>query len=153
MANLEDLKKDLDNLGSKLRETEKDIYSKIEATNQNVSSLNSDVKVVIEKLMTFIDTFKNHDDNEMKKYDTITTMFQKTQDEVKKLEENISSKYATKADMIDIEKKLKENNDAIKQGFKIFYIGTGIFISLGIIGSLIMWIFNLLSKLNEMGVH
>lgn len=153
MTELTDLKNDLNNLGAKLRESEKDIYSKLDATNANVSSLNSDVRVVVEKLTTFIDTFKNHDENEMKKYDTISEMFKQTQNEVRNLEINIGNKYATKDDMVEIENKLKENNEAIKQGFKIFYIGTGIFISIGVIGSLIMWIIDLLSKLQQMGVH
>jgi len=153
MANLEELKKDLDNLGNKLRETEKDIYSKIDDTNKNVSSMNSDLKVVVTKLTSFIDTFKNHDENEMKKYDIITGMFKETQQEVKKLEEKISNKYATKSNLIEIETKLKENNEAIKQGFKIFYIGSGIFLSLGVIGGLIMWIIDLTSKLQQIGVH
>lgn len=153
MADLDDLKKDLDALGGKLRETEKDLYEKVNLTNQNISSLNSDVKVVVEKLTTFISTFKNHDDNEMKKYDTITDMFQETQKEVKKLEISISEKYATKNDMIEIEKKLNENNEAIKKGFKFFYIGTGIFIAISSLGTLIMYILDLLSKLQQMGVH
>lgn len=153
MADIDELKADIGKLADRFRDSEKDIYSKIDGTNTTVGELNTSIKLVVEKLTFFIDTFKNHDENEMKKYDTIANMFDETKKEVKKLEENISNKYATKENMKEIEKKLNENNEAIKKGFKIFYIGTGIFMCLGIIGGLIMWILDLISKLQSLGVN
>jgi uncharacterized coiled-coil DUF342 family protein len=153
VADIDNLKIDIDRLGETLRKSEKEIYEKINNTNSTVGDLNTSVKLVIEKLNSFIDTFKNHDTNEMQKYDDIIDMFKKSQEEIKKLEDKISSKYITKDEMKNFETKLEDNSKAVKQGFKIFYIGTGILITFSVVGGLIMWILNLISELQKLGVN
>ena len=153
MADIDNLKIDIDRLGETLRKSEKEIYEKINNTNSTVGDLNTSVKLVIEKLNSFIDTFKNHDTNEMQKYDDIIDMFKKSQEEIKKLEDKISSKYINKDEMKNFETKLEDNSKAVKQGFKIFYIGTGILITFSVVGGLIMWILNLISELQKLGVN
>ena len=151
MADIEELKRDIDKLADTMRKSEKDIYIKIDATNANVSDLNTSIKLVVEKLSTFIETFKKHDTNEMQKYDDILIMFKKSQEDTKNLEEKISNKYITKSEMQTFQDILEENSKAIKQGFKIFYIGSGLLLSLSLIGGLIMWILNLISQLQSVG--
>ena len=151
MADIEELKRDIDKLADTMRKSEKDIYIKIDATNANVSDLNTSIKLVVEKLSTFIETFKKHDTNEMQKYDDILIMFKKSQEDTKILEEKISNKYITKSEMQTFQDILEENSRAIKQGFKIFYIGSGLLLSLSLIGGLIMWILNLISQLQSVG--
>jgi len=151
VADIEELKRDIDKLADTMRKSEKDIYIKIDATNANVSDLNTSIKLVVEKLSTFIETFKKHDTNEMQKYDDILIMFKKSQEDTKILEEKISNKYITKSEMQTFQDILEENSRAIKQGFKIFYIGSGLLLSLSLIGGLIMWILNLISQLQSVG--
>jgi len=151
VADIEELKRDIDKLADTMRKSEKDIYIKIDATNANVSDLNTSIKLVVEKLSTFIETFKKHDTNEMQKYDDILIMFKKSQEDTKNLEEKISNKYITKSEMQTFQDILEENSKAIKQGFKIFYIGSGLLLSLSLIGGLIMWILNLISQLQSVG--
>lgn len=153
MADIDNLKSDIDKIGTVLRTAEKEIYERINITDKNVGELNTSVKIVVEKLTSFIDTFKSHDTNEMQKYDDILDMFKQLQDNTKKTEEKINEKFVTKDELKEINKRLTENSNAIKQGFKIFYIGTGVFITVGIVGSLIMYILNLISKLQSLGVH
>jgi uncharacterized coiled-coil DUF342 family protein len=153
VADIDNLIIDIDRLGETLRKSEKEIYEKINSTNATVGDLNTSVKLVIEKLNSFIDTFKNHDTNEMQKYDDIIDMFKKSQEEIKKLEDKISSKYITKDEMKNFETKLEDNSKAVKQGFKIFYIGTGILITFSVVGGLIMWILNLISELQKLGAN
>jgi len=153
MADIDNLKNDIDKLADTLRKSEKDIYNKIDGTNLTVSELNTSVKLIIDKLSTFIETFKNHDNNEMQKYDDILKMFEKSQSETKKLEEKISEKYITKDEMKIFQTQLEQNNKAIKQGFKFFYIGSGIILAIVTFGGLIMWILNLISKLQSLGVN
>jgi len=150
---IDNLKIDIDRLGDNLRKSEKEIYDKINSTNATVGDLNTSVKLVIEKLNSFIDTFKNHDTNEMQKYDDIIVMFKSLQTDLKQSEKSIDEKFASKQELQEINKKLKENSDAIKQGFKIFYIGTGIIITLSVVGGLIMWILNLINELQKLGVN
>lgn len=160
MADIDNLKADIDKLADTLRKSEKDIYGKIDETKKDVSELNTSVKLIVDKLSTFIETFKHHDTNEMQKYDDIVKMFEKSQTETKKLEEKISEKYITKDEMKNFQSELQETNktvekinESVKQGFKIFYIGSGMMIMLSIIGGLIMWILNLISKLQSLGVN
>lgn len=153
MADIDNLKADIDKLADTLRKSEKDIYSKIDITNATVGELNTSIKLVVEKLTSFIETFKHHDTNEMQKYDDILDMFKQSQLETKKLEEKISEKYITKTEMKKFDEKVEEISKAVKQGFKIFYIGIGIVLSFSIIGGLIMWILNLISKLQALGVN
>jgi N-acetylmuramic acid 6-phosphate (MurNAc-6-P) etherase len=80
-------------------------------------------------------------------------MFKELQTDLNQSEKSIYEKFASKQDLQEINKKLKENSDAIKQGFKIFYIGSGIMITLGVVGGLIMWILNLISELQKLGVN
>lgn len=153
MADIDNLKKDIDKLADTLRKSEEKLHDRINTTDKNVGELNTSIKIVVEKLTSFIDTFKSHDTNEMQKYDDILDMFKQLQDNTKKTEEKINEKFVTKDELKEINKKLTENSNAIKQGFKIFYIGTGVFITVGIVGSLIMYILNLISKLQSLGVH
>jgi hypothetical protein len=55
--------------------------------------------------------------------------------------------------MSKFDTKVEELSKAVKQGFKFFYIGTGIFITLVVFGGLVMWILDLVSKLQALGVH
>lgn len=153
MEAIENLKHDISKLGTVLRESEKELYDRINGTDKNVADLNTSVKLIVDKLGTFIETFKSHDTNEMQKYDNILAMFNQSREETKKLEEKLNDKYVTKEDMKEFEKKLDENSRAIKQGFKYFYMGAGVLITIGTIGSLLMWVLNLISKLQSLGVH
>lgn len=153
MADIEELKNDIDKLADRLRSSEKDLYGKIDNTNLTVNELNISVKLMVDKLMTFIKTSENHDINEMNKYDDIIKMFKQAQTETKKLEEKLNDKYITKEEMSKFDAKVEELSNAVKQGFKFFYIGTGIFITLGIFGGLVMWILDLVSKLQAVGIH
>lgn len=153
MSNMEELKNDIDKLADRLRSSEKDIYGKIDNTNLNVNELNISVKLMVDKLLTFIKTFENHDMNEMNKYDDIVKMFKEAKIETKKLEEKLNDKYITKEEMNKFDTKVEELSKAVKQGFKLFYIGTGVFVTLGVFGGLIMWILDLVNKLQSLGVH
>ena len=153
MADMEELKNDIDKLADRLRSSEKDIYGKIDNTNLTVNELNISVKLMVDKLLTFIKTFENHDMNEMNKYDDIVKMFKEAKTETKKLEEKLNDKYITKEEMHNFDTKVEELSKAVKQGFKLFYIGTGVFVTLGVFGGLIMWILDLVNKLQSLGVH
>ena len=153
MADMEELKNDIDKLADRLRSSEKDIYGKIDNTNLTVNELNISVKLMVDKLLTFIKTFENHDINEMNKYDDIVKMFKEAKTETKKLEEKLNDKYITKEEMNKFDTKVEELSKAVKQGFKLFYIGTGVFVTLGVFGGLIMWILDLVNKLQSLGVH
>lgn len=153
MADMEELKNDIEKLADRLRSSEKDIYGKIDNTNLTVNELNISVKLMVDKLLTFIKTFENHDMNEMNKYDDIVKMFKEAKTETKKLEEKLNDKYITKEEMNKFDTKVEELSKAVKQGFKLFYIGTGVFVTLGVFGGLIMWILDLVNKLQSLGVH
>lgn len=153
MADMEELKNDIDKLADRLRSSEKDLYGKIDSTNLTVNELNISVKLMVDKLLTFIKTFENHDMNEMNKYDDIVKMFKEAKTETKKLEEKLNDKYITKEEMNKFDTKVEELSKAVKQGFKLFYIGTGVFVTLGVFGGLIMWILDLVNKLQSLGVH
>lgn len=153
MADMEELKNDIDKLADRLRSSEKDLYGKIDNTNLTVNELNISVKLMVDKLLTFIKTFENHDMNEMNKYDDIVKMFKEAKTETKKLEEKLNDKYITKEEMNKFDTKVEELSKAVKQGFKLFYIGTGVFVTLGVFGGLIMWILDLVNKLQSLGVH
>lgn len=153
MADMEELKNDIDKLADRLRSSEKDLYGKIDNTNLTVNELNISVKLMVDKLLTFIRTFENHDMNEMNKYDDIVKMFKEAKTETKKLEEKLNDKYITKEEMNKFDTKVEELSKAVKQGFKLFYIGTGVFVTLGVFGGLIMWILDLVNKLQSLGVH
>ncbi len=153
MADMEELKNDIDKLADRLRSSEKDLYGKLDNTNLTVNELNISVKLMVDKLLTFIKTFENHDMNEMNKYDDIVKMFKEAKTETKKLEEKLNDKYITKEEMNKFDTKVEELSKAVKQGFKLFYIGTGVFVTLGVFGGLIMWILDLVNKLQSLGVH
>ena len=153
MADMDELKNDMDKLADRLRSSEKDLYGKIDTTNATVVELNISVKLMVDKLMTFIKTFENHDMNEMNKYDDIVKMFKEAKTETKKLEEKLNDKYITKEEMNKFDTYVEELSKAVKQGFKLFYIGTGVFVTLGVFGGLIMWILDLVNKLQSLGVH
>ena len=153
MADMEELKNDTDKLADRLRSSEKDLYGKLDNTNATVGELNISVKLMVDKLLTFIKTFENHDMNEMNKYDDIVKMFKEAKTETKKLEEKLNDKYITKEEMNKFDTKVEELSKAVKQGFKLFYIGTGVFVTLGVFGGLIMWILDLVNKLQSLGVH
>ncbi len=153
MADMEELKNDIDKLADRLRSSEKDLYGKLDNTNLTVNELNISVKLMVDKLLTFIKTFENHDMNEMNKYDDIVKMFKEAKTETRKLEEKLNDKYITKEEMNKFDTKVEELSKAVKQGFKLFYIGTGVFVTLGVFGGLIMWILDLVNKLQSLGVH
>ena len=153
MTNMEELKNDIDKLADSLKSSEKDLYGRLDNTNTTVGELNISVKLMVDKLLTFIKTFENHDMNEMNKYDDIVKMFNEAKTETKKLEEKLNDKYITKEEMNKFDTKVEELSKAVKQGFKLFYIGTGVFVTLGVFGGLIMWILDLVNKLQSLGVH
>lgn len=150
---MEELRNDIDKLADRLRSSEKDLYGKIDNTNLTVNELNISVKLMVDKLRTFIKTFENHNMNEMNKYDDIVKMFKEAKTETKKLEEKLNDKYITKEEMNKFDTKVEELSKAVKQGFKLFYIGTGVFVTLGVFGGSIMWILDLVNKLQSLGVH
>ena len=153
MTNMEELKNDMDKLADRQRSLEKDLYGKLDNTNATVGELNISVKLMVDKLKTFIKTSENHDMNEMNKYDDILKMFKEAKTETKKLEEKLNDKYITKEEMNKFDTKVEELSKAVKQGFKLFYIGTGVFVTLGVFGGLMMWILDLVNKLQSLGVH
>lgn len=163
MAELDSLKKDLDNLASNIRITEKEMYEKIDslakdlydnikATNKEVTDQNISLKIVIEKLSIFIDTFKNHDENEMKKYADILNMFEKVETTIKQRDKDTKDTYVTKEEFLQIKIDMKENTDAIKKGWQLFYKVSGGVTMLVVVGGLFVWILNLYSKLQALGV-
>ena len=89
---IEELKKDLDKLADLMRKTDEDLYHKLNSVTKDFSELNLSVKLVVNNLNSFIDTFKSHDDNEMKKYGDILNMFKEVQSSAKSQE----AKYVTK---------------------------------------------------------
>lgn len=73
-------KNDVNNIGRALRELEKSVESKAEASELRVSEnitdlklLTKDVKASIGGMQKFMELFKEHDEKEMEKYDTINS--------------------------------------------------------------------------------
>ncbi len=128
-----EISKDLDTLFNLLRTVE-------DKTNQNTldtNTLNSSMRTLIKSVDSFLTEFKNHDVNEMEKYTSIEQTNIKIDNRLGKLEEDRGIEKLER-------EKMQKNQDKF---FKIMYIGTGIFISFSIIGGLIMFILDLLSKL------
>ena len=148
-TDLDTLKKDLDKLADLMRKTDDDLYNKLTTVTKDFSDLNVSVKLVVNNLNQFIDTFKNHDENEMKKYGDILEMFKEVQKSAKEQE----AKYVTKEEFSALQKLTKENGDAIKEGWKLFYKVSGGLTVLIVFGGLIMYILNLISKLQAFGVN
>lgn len=150
---LENLKSDINKLGNILRESEKGLNDRINRTDADVAKLNTSVLVMVDKLTTFIESFKDHDRNEMNKYDDILSMFKESKDEFRRLEENTTKNFVSKEELQEIKKVLKEHGDAVKQGFRLFYTGSGVVLTVGVVGGLVMYILNLVSQLQALGVH
>lgn len=146
---LDTLKNDLDKLADLMRKTDEDLYNKLTSVTKDFSDLNVSVKLVVNNLNQFIDTFKSHDENEMKKYGDILEMFKEVQKSAKEQE----AKYVTKEEFSALQKLTKENGDAIKEGWKLFYKVSGGLTVLIVFGGLIMYILNLISKLQALGVN
>lgn len=160
---LDDLKKELDNLGNNIRQNEKDVYekldslakdlySKIDVTNDRVSKQSTSLEVMIEKMSIFIDTFKNHDENEMKKYSDIIDMFEKVKVSISESNKKVEDKYVTKDEFHQIKVATEENGKAIKEGWKLFYkVSCGI-TALILLGSVIAYMVSLVNQLHSLGV-
>lgn len=148
-TDLDTLKKDLDKLTDLMRKTDEDLYNKISSVTKDFSELNVSVKLVVNNLNSFIETFKRHDDNEMRKYGDILEMFKEVQKSAKEQE----AKYVTKEEFSALQKLTKENGEAIKEGWKLFYKVSGGLTVLIVFGGLIMYILNLISKLQALGVN
>lgn len=146
-ATTEGLRKDIDNLAKSFRDSEEKLYDRIRESEKDLHENNTNIKLVIQKVQDFIEMFEKHDTNEMEKYTSIDASIKDMKREIKKLED----KYATKEDVNAIKDDVKTVADDVKKGFRIFYIGTGIFITIGGLGGLIMWILNLLTKINSLG--
>jgi len=128
-----EISKDLDTLFKLLRTVE-------EKTNQNTldtNTLNSSMQTLIKSVDSFLSEFKNHDANEMEKYTAIEQTNIKIHNRLGILEDDRKEEKLAR-------EKMQKNQDKF---FKIMYIGTGIFISFSIIGGLIMFILDLLSKI------
>jgi len=128
-----EISKDLDTLFKLLRTVE-------EKTNQNTldtNTLNSSMQTLIKSVDSFLSEFKNHDVNEMEKYTAIEQTNIKIDNRLGILEDDRKEEKLAR-------EKMQKNQDKF---FKIMYIGTGIFISFSIIGGLIMFILDLLSKI------
>jgi len=128
-----EISKDLDTLFKLLRTVE-------DKTNQNTldtNTLNSSMQTLIKSVDSFLSEFKNHDVNEMEKYTAIEQTNIKIDNRLGILEDDRKEEKLAR-------EKMQKNQDKF---FKIMYIGTGIFISFSIIGGLIMFILDLLSKI------
>jgi hypothetical protein len=108
------------------------------------------LQALLTKLNEFMETFKNHDNNEMVKYSNIENMFSKVQKETKDLEVKIGETYATKDELKYLLKGLEENKTAINKGFKVFYIGSGIVLAIGVFGTVIVWLLDIIASLKGM---
>lgn len=148
-TDLDSLKRDMDKLADLMRKTDEDLYNKLSSVTKDFSELNVSVKLVVNNLSAFIETFKNHDDNEMKKYGDILEMFK----EVQKSAKDQEAKYVTKDEFSALQKITIENGDAIKEGWKLFYKVSGGLTVLIAFGGLIMYMLSLISKLQALGVN
>jgi len=127
-----EISKDLDTLFKLLRTVE-------DKTNQNTldtNTLNSSMQTLIKSVDSFLSEFKNHDVNEMEKYTAIEQTNIKIDNRLGILEDDRKEEKLAR-------EKMQKNQDKF---FKIMYIGTGIFISFSIIGGLIVFILDLLSR-------
>ena len=160
---LDDLKKDLDNLGNNIRQNEKDVYekldslakdlySKIDITNDRVSKQSTSLEVMIEKMSIFIDTFRNHDENEMRKYSDILLMFEKVENTIKQRDKDVKDSYVSKEEFSKLQKLTEENGEAIKEGWKLFYKVSGGITALILLGSVIAYVVSLVNQLHSLGV-
>jgi uncharacterized membrane protein len=140
----DDLKKDLDTLFQVQRELENKIEKKVDEGFKEIHTLGADVTIiknnistVVEKVASFVDTFEKHDANEMDKYNKI-------QEELTKLN-TTSNENNTKIKEMEIcQTKIKETQSKF---IKIFWIGTGVVTTIVAMGSLILFILDLMSKI------
>lgn len=146
---LDEIKKDLEKLSDLMRKTDEDLYHKLASVTKDFSELNLSVKLVVNNLNSFIDTFKNHDDNEMKKYGDILDMFKEVQNSAKSQE----AKYVTKDEFEKLQKITEENGKAIKEGWALFYKVSGGLTVLITLGGVIMYMLNLISQVQKLGVQ
>lgn len=146
---IEEIKKDLDKLADLMRKTDEDLYHKLNSVTKDFSELNLSVQLVVNNLNSFIDTFKSHDDNEMKKYGDILNMFKEVQSSAKSQE----AKYVTKEEFEKLQRITEENGKAIKEGWALFYKVSGGLTVLVILSGVIMYMLNLISQVQKLGVH
>jgi len=126
-------KKEINTLFRLLR----DLEEKTNANTLENNTLNSSMQTLIKSVDSFLHKFEEHDENEMAKYSAIEQTNIKIDNRLAILENDRKDEKLAREEM-------QKNQDKF---FKIMYIGTGVFISFSIIGGLIMFILDLLSKI------
>jgi len=142
-----EVKADLDKLAKIFRESEAKVHDRINEADKDLSENNTNIKLVVQQVSAFMEMFKTHGKEETETYNKIEVAIIAMRDEIKSLED----KYVTKKEMNDVKEDIKVMSDAIRKGFKIFWIGSGVFLTIGVLGSLVLWIINLISQLNRIG--
>lgn len=132
MSKYDDFKKDLDTLYKLTRENEDKCRDRISKIDKDYIEINVHLKNLAKNTSDFIESFEKHDKEEMDKYNKIESSINKMNEKLNKLSS------------------LKEDVDSLKQtqrkAIKYFYIGSGILITLGALGSFIVYLLNVISK-------
>lgn len=147
------IKKELDTVFRLIRESETKFdkrinteSTKLNQVNLDVTEINANLKNLVDTTKKFIDNFEKHDENEMAKYDDIEATNKETNDRLSKLENAQKSRTESTNEMKDTIESMQKSQQKF---YKYFYIGTGIISTIIGLGSLLMFILNLMSKIPE----